>query len=141
MSNEIIYKVPELVEVSYRADLKAVCLKWFSEYDEGNRVKEAVFAALDYVRAHNVRNWLADISTSRQGLTAADQEWVGSEAFRDAIRDSPLRKFVLMPPLPETGQDVTWLADWERNTLAQFGDRVEAMLSGDPTEIRNFFGT
>jgi hypothetical protein len=116
-------------------------LKWFSEYDEGNRVKEAVFAALDYVRAHNVRNWLADISTSRQGLTAADQEWVGSEAFRDAIRDSPLRKFVLMPPLPETGQDVTWLADWERNTLAQFGDRVEAMLSGDPAEIRNFFGT
>lgn len=141
MSNEIIHKVPGLVDVSYRADLKAVYLKWFSEYDEGSRVKQAVFAALDFVRAHNVRHWLADLSTSRQGLTAADQEWVGSEAFRDAIRNSPLRKFVLMPPLPETGQDVTWLADWERNTLAQFGDRVEAMLTGDTTEIRAFFGT
>lgn len=141
MSNEIIHKIPGLVDVSYRADLKAVYLKWFSEYDEGSRVKQVVFAALDFVRAHNVRHWLADLATSRQGLTAADQEWVGSEAFRDAIRNSPLRKFVLMPPLPETGQDVTWLADWERNTLAQFGDRVEAMLSGGPTEIRNFFGT
>ena len=37
--------------------------------------------------------------------------------------------------------EVSYRADWERNTLAQFGDRVEAMLSGDPTEIRTFFGT
>ena len=102
-------------------------------------MKDAVHAALDYVRRHDVRHWLADLSTSRRGLTPKDQEWVSSDEFRDAIVDSPLRKFVLIPPLPETGQDVAWLAEWEADTLANFGDRVEAMLSSDLTEIRSFF--
>ena len=139
MSNEIIYSMPDFVEVSYQPDLEAVCLKWFSEYDEGTRVKEAVYAALDYVRVHNVRHWLADISTSQRGLTKEDQNWVSGDEFRNAISDSPLRKFVLIPPLPETGQDVSWLQDWEANTLAKFGDRVEAKLSGNLSEIRSFF--
>ncbi len=50
MNKEIIYSAPELVEVSYQHDLKAVVLKWFSEHDEGTGVKDAVCAALDYVR-------------------------------------------------------------------------------------------
>ena len=139
MRNEIIHSVPDFVEVSYRPDLEAVYLKWFSEYDEGTGVKEAVFAGLSYVRKHSVQHWLADLSTSRQGLTEEDQKWVSSDQFRDAIRGSPLRKFVLIPPLPETGQDVSWLADWEVNTLAKFGDRVAAKLSNNLDEIRSFF--
>ena len=139
MSKEIIYSAPELVEVSFRHDLKAVVLKWFSEYDEGTGVKDAVFAALDYVRQHDVKHWLADLSTSRRGLTPTDQEWVGSDEFRDAIVNSPLRKFVLIPPSPETGQDVGWLAEWEANTLAKFGEDVKAKLSSDLDEIRSFF--
>ncbi len=114
-------------------------MKWFSEYDEGTRVQEAVFIALDYVRKHNVQHWLADISTSRRGLTEVDQKWVGSDEFCEAIQNSPLRKFVLIPPRPETGQDVSWLTEWEANTLAKFGDRVEAKLSDNQIEIRSFF--
>ena len=139
MSKGLIHAVPGLVEVSYREDLEAVYLKWFSEYDEGSGVRDAVFAALDHVRRHDVRHWLADISTSRRGLTPKDQDWIASDAFREAIVDSPLRKFVLIPPLPETGQDVAWLAEWEANTLANFGDRVQAKLSSDLAEIRSFF--
>ena len=139
MSKEIIYSAPELVEVSFRHDLKPVVLKWFSEYDEGTGVKDAVFAALDYVRQHDVKHWLADLSTSRRGLTPTDQEWVGSDEFRNAIVKSPLRKFVLIPPSPETGQDVGWLAEWEANTLAKFGEDVEAKLSSDLDGIRSFF--
>lgn len=139
MSKEIIYSVPDLVEVSYRQDLEAVVLKWFSEYDEGTGVQDAVSAALDYVRRHGVKHWLADLSTSRRGLTPKDQRWVESDAFRDAIVDSPLRRFALIPPAPETGQDVGWLARWEANTLAKFGDAVDAKLSSDPREIRAFF--
>ena len=56
MNKEIIYSAPELVEVSYQHDLKAAVLKWFSEYDEGTGVKDAVCAALDYVRQHDVKN-------------------------------------------------------------------------------------
>ena len=86
-----------------------------------------------------MKHWLADLSTSRRGLTPQDQEWVESDEFRDAIVDSPLRKFVLIPPSPETGQDVSWLDEWEANTLAKFGEAVEAKLSSDPEEIRSFF--
>ena len=139
MRKEIIHTAPELVEVSYRHDLKAVVLEWFSEYDEGTGVKDAVYAALDYVRQHDVKHWLADLSTSRRGMTPKDREWVGSDEFRDAIVGSPLRKFVLIPPLPETGQDVGWLGAWEANTLANFGDAVEAKLSSDREEIHLFF--
>ena len=139
MSKTVIHTVPDLVEVSYRADLEAVYLKWFSEYDEGSGVKDAVHAALAYVRREGVKNWLADVSTSRRGLTPADQAWITGDEFREAIASSPLRRFVLIPPLPETGQDTAWLADWEANTLAKFGDRVEAKLSSDLEEIRAFF--
>ncbi len=139
MYRKIIYSRFNFVEISYRDNLEAVYLKWHSEYDEGTGVKDAVFAALEYVKDNKVQNWLADLSTSRQGLTPEDQEWVGSEDFRNAIVDSPLRKFVLIPPLPETGQDISWLADWEMNTLAKFGDRVQAKLSSDLDEIRSFF--
>jgi hypothetical protein len=139
MSKEIIHSVADFVEVSYRPNLKAVYLKWFSEYDEGARVKEAVFAALNYVRKHNIQHWLADISTSRRGLTEEDQKWVSGDEFCDAIKNSPLRKFVLIPPLSETGQDVSWLVEWEANTLAKFGDRVEAKLLDNQNEIQSFF--
>jgi hypothetical protein len=138
MNKEIIYSAPELVEVSYQHNLKAVVLIWFSEYDEGTGVKDAVYAALDYVRQHDVKNWLADLSISRRGLTPSDQEWVGSDEFREAIVDSPLRKFMLIPPSPETGQDIGWLAEWEANTLASFGEDVEAKLSSDPEDIHSF---
>jgi hypothetical protein len=140
MNKEIIYSAPELVEVSYQHNLKAVVLIWFSEYDEGTGVKDAVYAALDYVRQHDVKNWLADLSISRRGLTPSDQEWVGSDEFREAIVDSPLRKFMLIPPSPETGQDIGWLAEWEANTLANFGEDVEAKLSSDSADIHSFFG-
>ncbi len=139
MNKRIIYKERDFVEVSWRDDLGAVYLKWFTEYDEGTGVKDAVHAALDYVRKNNVQNWLADISTSRQGLTPTDQEWVSSDEFRQAIIDTQLRRFVLIPPLPETGQDVSWLQDWETNTLAAFGEQIKAKLSSDPDEIRAFF--
>ena len=139
MSEHIFYSVPDFVEVSYHPNLKAVVLKWLSEYDEGTAVKDAVYAALDYACKHEVPHWLADIATSRQGLTVEDQIWVSSDEFRDAIVNSPLRKFVLIPPLPETGQDVSWLEEWEVNTLAKFGSNVEAKLSSNMDEIRAFF--
>ncbi len=139
VDKRIIYEAPDFVEVSWRGDLRAVYLKWFTEYDEGTGVRDAVHAALEYVRKSDVRNWLADISTSRRGLTPADQEWVSSDEFRQAIIDTRLRRFVLIPPLPETGQDVSWLQDWEANTLAAFGEQIKAMLSSDPDEIRAFF--
>ena len=86
MSKEIIHSVADFVEVSYRPNLKAVYLKWFSEYDEGARVKEAVFAALNYVRKHNIQHWLADISTSRRGLTEEDQKWVSGDEFYEPLK-------------------------------------------------------
>jgi hypothetical protein len=139
MSTHVIHTDPGLVEVTYRPDLEAVYLKWFSEYDEGTRVKDAVLAALAYVRENDVPHWLADISTSPRGLSDKDQAWVSGDDFRNAIIDSPLRKFVLIPPLPETGQDTGWLAEWEANTLTKFGDRIQAMLSSDMDEIETFF--
>lgn len=139
MDKTIVYSVPEFVEVSYRRDLEAVYLKWHSEYDEGSAVRDAVFAAVDFVNRNGVQNWLADISTSTRGLSHEDMEWVASSEFSDAISQSPLRKFVMIPPLPETGQDTDWLSDWERNTLAKFGNGVQAKLSDDINEIRDFF--
>ena len=139
MQNVTIHTAPDLVEVTYRPDLQAICLKWYCEYDEGDRVQQAVHAALEFVREQGVRNWLADLSTSTRGLSERDMAWVSSEAFTGAIIDSPLRRFALIPPRPETGQDTAWLADWEANTLAKFGDRIAAMLSDDPVAIRTFF--
>lgn len=138
MTKEIIHAIADFVEVSYRPDLEAVYLRWFSEYDESTRVRDAVHAALDYVRANCVRNWIADVSTSPHGLSDADYQWVSSDAFREMISSSPLRRFVLIPPRPETGQDISWVPDWEANTLAKFGDKVAAKVCDDIDEVRSF---
>lgn len=138
MQNRTIHSVPDLVEVIFVPNLNAVHLKWISEYDEGTRVRDAVHAALDFVRANDVQGWVVDVSTSSEGLSDADYEWISSDAFRDAIRNSPLRKFVLLPPLPETGQDDGWVSEWEANTLANFGDAITAKVCEDLEETRKF---
>jgi hypothetical protein len=139
MSREVVYTIPEFVEVSYRSDLNAVYLKWFIEYDETTRVRDAVTAALDYVQTNGIENWVADVSTSPLGLSDADYKWVSSDEFREMISSSPLRKFALIPPLPETGQDTAWVSDWEANTLVKFGGKVTAKVCENINEVRSFF--
>lgn len=138
MPDNVIHTAEGLVEVTWRPDLKAVYLKWFSEYDEGTRVKNAVMAALDWAGANGAEHWVADVSTSPHALSDTDYQWVSGPEFRAAILASPLRRFVLIPPLPESGQDDSWVADWEANTLARFGDRVRAQVCRDMDEVRRF---
>jgi hypothetical protein len=135
---QVIHTSPELVEVTYRPELTAVYLKWINEFDEGTRVRDAVHAALDYARANKVRNWVVDVSTSTHGLSDADYEWVSGKDFISAIRNSPLQKFALLPPLPESGQDDGWVAQWEANTLANFGDGVSARVCSSIEDMRAF---
>jgi len=139
VKQDTIHSHAGLVDVCWRDDLAAVYVLWHSEYDEGTAVKDAIVAAIDYVNKHNVKNWLADISRSSKALSEDDYNWVSGDEFRNLIRDSSLEKFVLIPPLPETGQDTSWLAGWEANTLKAFGDGVSAKLSGDMDKIRMFF--
>ena len=136
-----IHSKPGLVDVFWDEEMKAVCLKWHSEWDEGTGVRDAVTSALKYVNENRVQNWLADISTSRRGLTPDDMAWVSGPEFTAMIRNSSLRRFVLIPPLPETGQDTDWLAHWEKNTLAAFGEGTKARLASDMDEIRAFYAS
>ncbi len=138
MERKLIHQSLDLVEVTYRPELAAVYLMWFNEYDEGTRVKDAVLAALEWVLANNVEHWVADVSTSPRGLSEADYQWVSGDEFRSAIMNSPLRKFVLLPPSPGSGQDDGWVADWEVNTLANFGDRVSAKVCRSLEDARVF---
>ncbi len=140
MSESAIHSVPELVDVTWRPELRAVYLQWHSEYDDGTAVRDAIRTAVDFVKENDVKHWLADISESSEALSEADLNWVNGEEFRDLIGTSPLTKFVLMPPLPHTGQDTGWLSKWEENTLKAFGEEKSAKLSGDMNEIRAFFG-
>ena len=141
MNNKLIHHAPGLVDVTYRPELAAIYLKWFSEFDEGTRVRDAVLAALACARANNIKHWLVDVSTSPQGLSDADYEWVSGDDFRSEIINSPLRKFVLLPPLPGSGQDDTWVADWEANTLANFGDRICAKVCKTMQAVEAFLNS
>ncbi|MCV2890092.1 hypothetical protein [Ruegeria aquimaris] len=138
MAEFVVHHAEGLVRVTWQPALQAVYLKWYSEYDEGTRVRDAVLAVLAWVRTNKVEHWVADVSTSPHALSERDYEWVSGEDFRAAVLDSPLRKFVLIPPLPESGQDDAWVADWEANTLSRFGDRVSARVCKTLDEARDF---
>ena len=45
----------------------------------------------------------------------------------------------MTPPRPETGQDIGWLADWESNTNARYGGKIEARLMKNEIEVREHF--
>jgi hypothetical protein len=103
MSNRILKDFNGLVTIAWYDELEAIYLKWHTEYDEGNRVIEAVKYALSYVNEHNVKHWWVDLSTSKQGLKESDQIWIQTE-FGKAIAESSLTKLAMTPPLPETGE-------------------------------------
>ncbi len=138
MAELVVHHAEGLVRVTWQPALQAVYLKWYSEYDEGTRVRDAVLAALAWVRTNKVEHWVADVSTSPHALSDRDYEWVSGDAFRVAILDSPLRRFVLIPPTPDSGQDASWVGDWETNTLSRFGDRVSARVCNTLEEARRF---
>jgi len=139
VSEEVIYSHSGLVDIHWRRNLQAVHLIWHSEYNEGTGVREAVQAAINFVKANGVTNWLVDISRSDEALSDRDYEWVSSDGFRDMIRNSPLQRFVMIPPGPQSKQDTSWIADWEKNTLSNFGNEVSAKVSSDMAEIQEFF--
>lgn len=140
MDTEVItiHDHPGLVTVSWQPDLAAVYLKWHSEYDEGSAVRDAVLVALAWARTHEAKHWVADVATSSRALSEADYAWVSGAEFRAAVLASPLRKFVLIPPGPESDQDASWVADWEAGTLAKFGDQVRAKVCVDLEAARSF---
>ena len=138
MPNEVLKDFDGLVTISWNDELEAIYLKWHTEYDEESRVIEAVEYALTYVNDHNVKNWWVDLSTSKEGLKEADQLWVQTE-FGKEIAESSLTKLAMTPPLPETGQDIGWLDDWESDTNAKYQGKISARLVSSGTEIQEHF--
>ncbi|HSS64159.1 MAG TPA: hypothetical protein VLS27_06970 [Gammaproteobacteria bacterium] len=138
MSNRVLKDYDGLVTISWNDELESIYLKWHTEYDAGDRVVEAVKYALSYVTENRVKHWWVDLSTSKNGLKGSDQHWVQTE-FGDLIAESPLTKLAMTPPLPETGQDVSWLDDWESNTNARYQGKIQARLARNEDEVRRYF--
>lgn len=139
MSSRVLKDFDGLVTICWNDKLDAIYLKWHTEYDEGERVIEAVKFALTYVAEHDVKHWWVDLSTSAKGLKDSDQNWVQSE-FGKLIAESPLTKLAMTPPLPETGQDIGWLDDWESTTNAKYKGKIKARLVKSEEEVRAHFG-
>ena len=139
MSSKILKEFHSLVTISWNEELEAIYLKWHTEYDEGERVIEAVKFALSYVNDHNIKHWWVDLSTSAMGLKDSDQKWVQIE-FGKAIAESCLTKLAMTPPLPETGQDIGWLDDWESNTNTRYSGKIKARLVQNESEVHEHFG-
>ncbi|WP_172328673.1 hypothetical protein [Mangrovicoccus sp. HB161399] len=139
MERTVIHGAAGLVEVSCRTGLAPVRVELSSEHDEGTRTRDAVLAALDWVAAHDVRNWLADVSRRSRALTAADSTWVSGPEFRSAVPASPPQKFVLLPPLPGTGRGTALVAPREANAQSEFPSRVSARVCGSLAEAEAFF--
>lgn len=138
MSRKLIYETEGLVSTWWDEELHALRIKWHTEYAEGTAVVDAVQFALRYVNENGVKNWLCDLSTSRKSLKPEDQRWVETE-FKRLIAESTLERVVMIPPGPETGQDMGWLDDWEAQTRADYGGRIDARLCSDEADIRRFF--
>ena len=138
MPNKLIKDYPDLVTISWNDELEAIYLKWHTEYDEGNRVIEAVEFALAYVNDHSIKHWWVDLSTSARGLKDTDQTWVQIE-FGKSIAESTLTKLAMTPPLPETGQNIDWIDKWEVDTNARYRGKIEARLVQDENDVRAHF--
>ena len=138
MPNKLIRDFPDLVTISWNEELEAIYLKWHTEHDEGSRVTEAVEFALSYVNDHNIKHWWVDLSTSTRGLKESDQKWVQTE-FGKAIAASSLTKLAMTPPLPETGQNIDWIDQWEADTNARYRGKIEARLVQDENDVRAHF--
>lgn len=141
MTQQVVHSQTGLVDVLWRQDIGAVHVKWHTEYDEGDGVQNAVRAAVRFVIENKIRNWLVDISDSDHALSDKDYAWVSSDEFRALIGQSTLRRFVMIPPGPDSKQDTSWIAGWERNTLNNFGNGIAAKVSSDMAEISAFFAS
>jgi hypothetical protein len=73
MSRKLLKKYAGLVTITWIEELETIYLRWHSEYDEGDRVVEAINYALDYVNESQVKHWWVDLSTSKEALKESDQ--------------------------------------------------------------------
>ena len=139
MPSRILKDYDGLVTISWNEELETIYLKWHTEYDEEGRVMEAVKFALSYVVDNQVKHWWVDLSTSKEGLKESDQKWVQTE-FGKLIAESPLTKLAMTPPLPETGQDISWIDEWELSTNEKYKGKIQARLVKNEGEVRAYFG-
>ena len=84
--------------------------------------------AADYATANHIKNWIADTALPTDDLSPKDAEWVTTQEFRNILLESSIEKFVLVPSLPETGADTSWIPDWQAATQAGIGEKIEVRV-------------
>jgi hypothetical protein len=134
-----IFSIDGFVDITHEPDIGAVRIKYSKLFDEaGVNIPRAVRAAASYATANGVKNWIADTALPTDDLSPKDAEWVATQEFRDILLESTIKNFVLIPPLPETGLDNSWIPDWQAATQAGFGEKIVVQVLETAVEIREF---
>lgn len=131
----MIYEVPGLITVYWEDDVKAIHPKWLTIYRKDSGFRDALEVCFQYVRDHQVKHWIADISDCDSGMSPTDEEW-SARYFNKALVASGIEKFVLLTPEAQTGNDGI-ADDWEHEAKQSVGAQVQFFRVTSLNEAKN----
>ena len=91
----IIHQVEGLVIVYWEEDVQAIRPKWETLYREDTALRDALEWCFIYVQQYNVKNWIADLSEFKEGLSEPDQSWA-TKHFNRRIVEIGIERFVTL---------------------------------------------
>ena len=128
----IIHRVEGLVSVYWEKDVQAIRPKWATLYREDTALRDALGWCFTYAQQHNVKNWIADLSEFKDGLSDSDQIWA-TKYFNQKIVEIGIEKFVTII----TPQQIEQISNWDASARETFRSKLSLFHASSLEEAKN----
>ena len=128
----IIHQIEGLVSVCWEKDVQAIRPKWETLYREDTALRDALEWCFTYVQKHNVKNWIADLSEFKEGLSKPDQIWA-TKYFNQRIIEIGIERFVTII----TPQKMEKISNWDTSARETFKSKLSLFHAGSLEEAKN----
>jgi hypothetical protein len=128
----IIHQVEGLVIVYWEEDVQAIRPKWETLYREDTALRDALEWCFIYVQQYNVKNWVADLSEFKEGLSEPDKSWA-TKHFNRRIVEIGIERFVTLI----TPQQMEKISNWDASAREKFKSKLSLFHASSLEEAKN----
>ena len=128
----IIHHIEGLVSVYWEKDVQAIRPKWETLYREDAALRDVLEWCFTYVQQYNVKNYIADLSEFKDGLSESDQTWA-IIYFNKRIVEIGIERFVTII----TSRQIDKFSNWDASARKKFKAKLSLFHASSLEEAKN----